>query len=92
MGEGISLEKLNLRTPKAFDYTNEVGTILPRICFYCISEGSTEESYFYGIRNSKAELNIKNDVQIQVIEKQEGQENLSHPISRYKAVPIRHAS
>ncbi len=59
MGEGIGLEKLNLRTPKKFDYTDESGTRQQRICFYCVSEGATEESYFGGVRNNKEELNIK---------------------------------
>ena len=53
--------------------------------FYCISEGATEESYFYSVRNNKTELNIKNDVYIEVIEKQEGQETLSHPMQLVKA-------
>ena len=53
MEEGISLEKLNLRTPKKFDYTDEAGTIKPRVRFYCVSEGATEESYFFGVRNNK---------------------------------------
>lgn len=70
MGERISLKKLNLRTPPIFNYENEAETIPPRIRFYCVSEGATEESYFFGVRNNKAELNIKNDVYIEVIEKQ----------------------
>lgn len=85
MGERIGLEKLNLRTPKIFDYTDESGTVKPRIRFYCVSEGATEESYFYGVRNNKVELNIKNDVYIEVVEKQEGQETLSHPMQLVKA-------
>ncbi|RKI89403.1 hypothetical protein D7V94_18285 [Parablautia intestinalis] len=56
-----------------------------RFHFYCISEGATEESYFYSVRNNKTELNIKNDVYIEVIEKQEGQETLSHPMQLVKA-------
>ena len=85
MGEGIGLEKLNLRTPKSFNYTDETGTVKPRIRFYCVSEGATEETYFWGIRNNKVELNIKNDVHIEVIEKQEGQETLSHPMQLVNA-------
>ncbi len=84
-GEGNRLKKLNLRTPKSFDYTKEAGSIPPRIRFYCVSEGPTEESYFWGIRNNRAELNIKNDVYIEVIEKQEGQETLSHPLQLVSA-------
>lgn len=79
------MEKLNLRTPKAFGYTDKAGTVRPRIRFYCVSEGATEESYFYGIRNSNAELGIRNDVYIEVIEKQEGQETLSHPMQLVNA-------
>ena len=85
MGEGIGLEKLNLRTPKSFNYTDDTGTVKPRIRFYCVSEGATEETYFWGIRNNKVELNIKNDVHIEVIEKQEGQETLSHPMQLVNA-------
>lgn len=85
MGEAIGLERLNLRTPKLFDYTSESGTKKARIHFYCVSEGATEESYFYGIRNSKVELEIKNDVYIEVIEKQKGQETLSHPMQLVNA-------
>ena len=40
---------------------------------------------FFGVRNNKAELNIKNDVYIEVIEKQEGQETLSHPMQLINA-------
>ncbi len=85
MGERINLKKLNLRTPKIFNYENEAETISPRIRFYCVSEGATEESYFFGVRNNKAELNIKNDVYIEVIEKQKGQETLSHPMQLINA-------
>ena len=46
-GKRISLKKLNLRTPKIFNYENEADTIPPRIRFYCVSEGATEESYFF---------------------------------------------
>ncbi len=74
------MKKLNLRNPKTFDYTKEAGAIPPRIRFYCVSEGATEESYFFGVRNNRKELHIKNDVYIEVVEKQEGQETLSHPM------------
>lgn len=79
------MERLNLRTPKAFDFSEEAETVQPRIRFYCISEGATEESYFLGVRNNKMELNIKNDVYIHVIEKQKGQETLSHPLQLLNA-------
>ena len=65
------MKKLNLRNPKTFDYTKEAGAIPPRIRFYCVSEGATEESYFFGVRNNRKELHIKNDVYIEVVEKQD---------------------
>lgn len=79
------MEKLNLRSPKTFNYEDEAETIPPRIRFYCVSEGATEESYFFGVRNNKMALNIKNDVYIEVAEKQEGQETLSHPMQLVNA-------
>lgn len=79
------MERLNLRTPKSFEFLEAAGTVSPRIRFYCVSEGATEESYFYGIKNSRNELQIKNDVHIEVIEKQEGQENFSHPMQLVNA-------
>lgn len=85
MGERISLEKLNLRAPKTFNYADEAETIPPRIRFYCVCEGATEESYFFGVRNNKVKLKIKNDVFIEVIEKREGQESFSHPMQLLNA-------
>lgn len=84
-GGRISLERLNLRIPKPYHFEEESDTIKPRIRFYCVSEGATEESYFYGIRNNRVELHIKNDVFIEVVEKQEGQETLSHPMQLVNA-------
>ena len=75
----IELKKLNLRTPKPYDYSSVSGTDNSRAIFYCISEGATEESYFTGIKNNRVELDIKNDVHIEVVEKEEGYENYSHP-------------
>lgn len=77
------MQRLNLRSPKQFDYTNESGMIPPRARFYCVSEGPTEESYFTGVRNNKIELGIKNDVFIEVVEKE--QESFSHPEQLVKA-------
>ena len=74
------MEKLNLRTPKVYDYSDVSEIEESKIFYYCVSEGPTEESYFYGIRNNKRELKIKSEVYIEVIEKQEGQETLSHPL------------
>lgn len=85
MGEGISLKRLNLRTPKPFDYTEESYTVPAKIRYYCVSEGAMEESYFFGIKNNKTELRIKNDVYIEVIEKEEGQKTLSHPLQLVNA-------
>lgn len=82
------MKRLNLRTAKKYDYADEEGTILPRIHFYCISEGATEETYFFGIRNNKAGLGIKNDVRIEEVKKQEGQETLSHPLQLVKAALV----
>ena len=79
------MEKLNLRVPKPFDYSNIAGTVPSKIHFYCVSEGATEESYFWGVRNNKVELRIKNDVFIEVIEKEKGQETLSHPMQLVNA-------
>ncbi len=85
MGEGLNLERLNLRTPKAYNFDDESETVPPRIKFYCVSEGPTEESYLFGIRNNKTVLKIKNDVHIEVVEKEEGQETLSHPMQLVNA-------
>lgn len=84
-GRRIKLEKLNLRTPKPYDYSNESASMKYRSKFYCVSEGATEESYFYGIKNNKVELGIKNDIYIEVVEKEEGQESFSHPVQLVKA-------
>ncbi len=42
------MEKLNLRKPKTYDYSEESATEMPRIRFYCVTEGDTESSYFMG--------------------------------------------
>lgn len=80
MAGGVRLEKLNLRAPKVYDYSNYSESEETKVFYYCVSEGATEESYFYGIRNNKVELKINGEVHIEVIEKQEGQETLSHPL------------
>lgn len=82
------MKKLNLRTPKKFDYTDEAGTVPPKVCFCCISEGPTEESYFFGVRNNKAKLRIKNVVHIEVVEKEKWQETFSHPLQLVKAALV----
>ena len=79
------MQRLNLRTPKPYDYTNESETVTPRAKFYCVSEGPTEESYFFGVKNNKKELGIKNDVFIEIVKKEEGQESFSHPQQLVKA-------
>lgn len=82
------MEALNLRKIKPYDYTVESGKEEQRIHFYCISEGATEETYLYGVRNSRAELHIKNEVYIQVVEKEVGQETYSHPLQLVKAALV----
>lgn len=47
------MERLNLRKPKPYDYTEEAGSIDPRKRFYCVSEGPTEESYLLGMKKDK---------------------------------------
>lgn len=79
------MKRLNLRMPKSYHFEDESETMEPRIRFYCVSESATEESYFYGIRNNRVELRIKNDVFIEIVEKQEGQETLSHPMQLVNA-------
>lgn len=75
MGEERKLKRLNLRTPKSFAY-NWSETENPRIRFFLVTEGPTEESYFDGIKNNKRELGIKNDIHIEIIPKAEGDENM----------------
>lgn len=79
------MEKLNLRTPKAYDFTAQSEKDDAKIFYYCVSEGATEESYFKGIENSKKKLEIDTRVHIEILEKQEGQETLSHPMQLVKA-------
>lgn len=79
------MERLNLRSPKTFDYSDEAGTIPWKIRFYCVAEGATEESYFEIVRNNRMRLHIKNYVSIEVIPKEEGQETLSHPLQLVNA-------
>lgn len=74
------MKKLNLRNPKPYDYSEEAHVLKQRSRFYCVSEGATEESYFWGIRNNRTALRIKNNVFIEVVPKEEGQETYSHPL------------
>lgn len=73
------MERLNLRTAKTSDYSSESEKTELIIKFFCVSEGATEESYFEGVRNNRVVLKIKNEVIIEVIPKEEGQETYSHP-------------
>lgn len=73
------MEKLNLRQPSKYNYSDEANSCDQNINFYCVSEGATEESYLYGLRNNKMELQIRNNVFIQVVEKTEENETYSHP-------------
>lgn len=79
------MKPLNLRAPKPYDYSDEEGTINQRIKFYCVSEGASEEAYFTDIKNNRSSLNIKNDVYIEVVPKEEGQETMSHPLQLVNA-------
>lgn len=73
------MERLNLRQPSKYDYSDTADTYEQNINFYCVSEGATEESYLYGVRNNKKELQIQNNVIIQVVEKTEENETYSYP-------------
>lgn len=79
------MKPLHLRAPKKYDYTDEKETENFRIKFFCIGEGPTEESYFEGVANHKRSLDIKSDVHIEVIPKQEGEESFSHPLQLVQA-------
>lgn len=85
MGERISLKRLNLRKPKEYDYGMDTETVKPRIRFYCIAEGATEESYLEVVKNNKVFLKIKNEVVIEVIKKEDEQKTMSHPMQLVKA-------
>ena len=50
------LKRLNLRKPKEYDYGMDTETVKPRIRFYCIAEGATEESYLEGVKTTKTFL------------------------------------
>lgn len=79
------MERLNLRDQKPFDFSGQYNSTPTRARFICVAEGPTEESYILGIRNNKAKLQIKNDVSIEVIPKEEGQESYSHPMQLVEA-------
>ncbi len=79
------MERLNLRVPKPFDYSNIEEDVPQRIRFYCVAEGATEESYFWGIKNNRSSLNIKNHVFIEIVPKEIGQETFSHPMQLVNA-------
>ena len=79
------MERLNLREQKPFDFSRQYNSTPTRARFICVAEGPTEESYILGIRNNKAKLQIKNDVSIEVIPKEVGQESYSHPLQLVEA-------
>lgn len=79
------MERLNLRQPSKYDYSDEADSCEQNINFYCVSEGATEESYLYGLRNNKKELQIRNNVFINVIEKTEENETYSYPVQLVNA-------
>lgn len=78
------MEKLNLRIRKSYEPVNSDTTERQK-CFYLITEGPTEESYFYGVRNNRVDLGIHNDIKIEVVPKAEGDESLSHPYQLVEA-------
>lgn len=79
------MERLNLRQPSKYDYSDEAECCEQNINFYCVSEGPTEESYLYGLRNNKKELQIRNNVIIQIIEKTEENKTFSYPLQLVNA-------
>lgn len=79
------MKKLNLRIPKSFDRSTESQTENPRIRFILVTEGATEESYFRGIKNNKLTLQIKNNIQIEIMQKKDGEESYSHPYQLIQA-------
>lgn len=72
------MERLNLRKPKLYGERTDREKKF-RKKFFIISEGPTEESYFHGVNNFKTELNIRNDIHIEVVEKEEKDTTKSHP-------------
>lgn len=79
------MERLNLRQPSKYDYSDEADSCEENINFYCVSEGPTEESYLYGLRNNKKKLKIYNNVIIKVIEKTEENKTFSYPLQLVNA-------
>ena len=72
------MKPLRLRTPKPY-VNNNVATQDRKSVFYLIAEGPTEESYFKGILNNRVELEIRNNIHVEIVPKEEGDENMSHP-------------
>lgn len=70
------------RKPKTFGSRSEMSEISePKKSFYIICEGEkTEKQYFNGVFNYRAELKIHQLIDIVVIEQDEGQEHIPHPV------------
>lgn len=67
-----------MRKPKLYgERTGEDENFRKR--FFIISEGPTEESYFHGVYNFRTKLKIRNDIHIEVVEKEEQDTTKSHP-------------
>ncbi len=78
------MKKLNLRPLKTHG-REDSETESQKATFFLISEGPTEESYFWGVKNNRRELRIKNNIDIEVLPKAEGQESYSHPVQLLQA-------
>lgn len=70
------------RKPKTFGSRSEMSEIFePKKSFYIICEGEkTENQYFNGVFNNRAELRINQLVDIVVMEQEEGQRHVPHPV------------
>jgi hypothetical protein len=70
------------RKPKPFGSRSEMSEISePKKSFYIICEGEkTEKQYFNGVFNFRNELKIHQLIDIVVIEQEEGQKHLPHPV------------
>lgn len=72
------MKRLNLRTPKPYENIWKEDEEEKKQ-FFIVAEGPTEEFYFTGVKNNRRELDINSNVHIEVIQKESGEESLSHP-------------
>lgn len=70
------------RKPRPFGSRSEMSEVSePKKSFYIICEGEkTENQYFNGVFNHRAELKISQLIDIVVIEQEEGKEHVPHPV------------